>query len=131
MALIFGADFFHTLASMPDDSLTYSSTAGQHEGTTILKIEGPLKLTTMFTFQGEFRTMTPKVLIVDLSDSPYMDSAGLGVLMNYYVSAQNHGRRILLAGVNERIEALLELTKVNGILKSYPTVEAAEASLSA
>ncbi len=73
--------------------------------------------------------MTPKVLIVDLSDSPYMDSAGLGLLMNYYVSAQNHGRKILLARVNERIEALLELTKVDGILKSYPTVEAAEADL--
>jgi len=73
--------------------------------------------------------MTPKVLIVDLSDSPYMDSAGLGLLMNYYVSAQNHGRKILLACVNERIQALLELTKVDGILKGYPTVEAAEASL--
>ena len=114
---------------MPDDSLTYSSAAGQLEGTTILKIEGPLKLTTMFTFQVEFRAMNPKVLIVDLSDSPYMDSAGLGVLMNYYVAAQADGRRILLACVNERIASLLELTKVDGILKSYPTVEAAEASL--
>jgi anti-anti-sigma factor len=114
---------------MPDDSLTYSSTAGQHEGTTILKLDGPLKLATIFSFQGEFRAMTPQVLIVDLSNSPYMDSAGLGLLMNYYVSAQNHGRKILLACVNERIHALLELTKVNGILKSYPTVEAAEASL--
>lgn len=114
---------------MPDDSLTYSSTAGQHEGTTILKIVGPLKLATMFTFQVEFRAMNPKVLIVDLSDSPYMDSAGLGVLMNYYVAAQADGRQLLLACVNERIASLLELTKVDGILKSYPTVEAAEASL--
>jgi anti-anti-sigma factor len=114
---------------MSDDSLTYSSTAGQQEGTTILKLDGPLKLATIFSFQGEFRAMTPNVLIVDLSDSPYMDSAGLGLLMNYYVSAQNHGRKILLAGVNERIKALLELTKVHAILQSYPTVEAAEASL--
>ena len=114
---------------MPDENLTYSSTAGQHEGTTILKLEGPLKLATIFAFQGEFRAMTPKVLIVDLSDSPYMDSAGLGLLMNYYVSAGNHGRKILLACVNERIHALLQLTKVDEILKSYPTVEAAEASL--
>jgi anti-anti-sigma factor len=129
MPLIFDADFFHTLAGMPDDSLSYSSTAGQHEGTTILKLDGPLKLATMFEFQGQFRAMTPQVLIVDLSDSPYMDSAGLGLLMNYYVSAQNHGRKILLACVNERIQALLELTKVDGILKGFPTVEAAEASL--
>jgi anti-anti-sigma factor len=129
MPFIFGPDFFHTLAGMPDDSLTYSSTAGQLDGTTILKLDGPLKLATMFEFQGAFRAMKPKVLIVDLSDSPYMDSAGLGVLMNFYVSAQSDGRRILLACVNQRIASLLELTKVDGILTMYPTVEAAEASL--
>jgi hypothetical protein len=30
--------------------------------------------------------------------------------------------------VNDRVAALLEMTKVQGVLKSYPTVEAAEAS---
>jgi anti-anti-sigma factor len=69
------------------------------------------------------------VLILDLSGTPYMDSAGLGLVMNYYVSAQNHGRKLLLAGVNERVASLLEMTKVQDVLTSFPSVGEAEASL--
>ena len=114
---------------MRDDPLSYTFAAGRSEGTTILKLDGPLTLTTMFGLQDEMRAATPQVLIMDLSGMPYMDSAGLGLLMNYYVSAQNFGRKLLLAGVNERVDSLLEMTKVKGILTSFATVEEAEASL--
>ena len=95
----------------------------------ILKLVGPLTITTMFGFQNELRAMTPQVLIVDLSETPYMDSAGLGLIMNSHVSAEDHQRKLLLAAVNERIKALFEMTKVSGVLQVFPTVEAAEASL--
>ena len=109
--------------------MTYSSTPGTHEGTTILKLLGPLTLSTIFGFQNEFRTMKPKVLILDLSETPYMDSAGLGLIINYVVGAQDEGRKLLLAGVNDRIKALFEMTKVQAVLKCFPTVADAEASL--
>ena len=37
--------------------------------------------------------MQPEALIVDLTDCTYMDSAGLGLIMNYYVSAQGKGHK--------------------------------------
>jgi anti-anti-sigma factor len=114
---------------MLDDPLIHNFTPGKNDGTTILKLVGPVTLSTIFGFQNEFRANTPKVMIVDLSECPYMDSAGLGLLMNYYVSAEHHGRKLLLVGVNHRIAAMLEMTKVQGVLKSFPTVEAAEVSL--
>jgi anti-anti-sigma factor len=114
---------------MLEQPLTYSFTPGKNDGTTILKLVGPLTLSTMFGFQNEFRAKTPQVMIVDLSESPYMDSAGLGLLMNYYVSAESHGRKLLLAGANERITAVMQMTKVDKILKNFPTVDAAEAGL--
>jgi anti-anti-sigma factor len=114
---------------MLDQPLTHSFTPGKSEGTTILKLVGPLTLSSIFGFQNEFRSHTPQVMIVDLSESPYMDSAGLGLLMNYYVSAESHGRKLLLAGTNERIDSLLEMTRVHKVLKTFPSVEAAEASL--
>ena len=80
----------------------------------ILKLVGPLTISTMFGFQNAFRSATPQVLIVDFSETPYMDSAGLGLIMNYYVSAADHGRKLLLAGINERIKALMEMTKGSG-----------------
>ena len=109
--------------------LTYTLRDGRSDGMTVLALAGPLTLSTLFSFQNEFRAMKPKVLILDLSGTPYMDSAGLGLIMNYYVSAQDSGRKILLACVNERVQALLQMTKVDGVLKSFRTVEEAEASL--
>jgi anti-anti-sigma factor len=114
---------------MRDEPLTYSFADGQGEGTMVLKLVGSLTLSTMFGFQDEFRAATPQVMILDLSETTYMDSAGLGLIMNYYVSAEDHGRKLLLAGVNERVKALLEMTRVQGVLRSFPTVESAEASL--
>jgi anti-anti-sigma factor len=111
------------------DEMTYSYTPGQREGTMILRLLGPLTLSTMFGFQNEFRAMEPKVLVLDLSETPYMDSAGLGLIMNYFVGAEGHGRKLLLAGVNERVKALFVMTKVQDVLKSFPTVEDAESSL--
>jgi anti-anti-sigma factor len=111
------------------DEMTYRYSPGQREGTMILRLLGPLTLSTIFGFQNEFRAMEPQVLILDLSETPYMDSAGLGLIMNYYVGAEDHGRKFLVAGVNERVKALFVMTKVQGILKSFPIVEDAEASL--
>ncbi len=105
---------------MLDEPLVHTYAAGKKDGTTILKLVGPLTLSTMFGFQNEFRSQTPQVMIVDLSESPYMDSAGLGLLMNYYVSAEHNGRKILLAGANHRIVAMLEMTKVNSVLRTSP-----------
>ena len=115
---------------MPDAPLTYTLKPGLREGTEILKLDGQLTLTTMFGLQNELRGMKPPVLILDLSGSAYMDSAGLGVVLNQHVSAQRDGRKFLIAGVNHRILALMQMTRVDAVLSLFPTVEAAEDSLS-
>jgi anti-anti-sigma factor len=63
---------------------------------------------------------------MDLAAVPYMDSAGLGVIMNYYVSSQNGGRKFLVTSVNQRIRALLEMTTVDTVLHLCDSVETAQ-----
>ena len=116
---------------MRDEPLTVTAQSGLHEGTTILVLRGPLTLQNTFDFQKDLAQHKPALLILDLTESPYMDSAGLGLLMNVHVSAEKNGRRLLLAGANHRITALLETTKVNQILKNYATAADAEASVPA
>ena len=114
---------------MRDEPLTFTITPGRREGSTILRLVGPLTLGNLFPFQKEFRALKPQALLVDLKETPYMAAAGLGVLMNYYVAAEKEGRRLLLVAVNTRIAALLTMTNVHALLKTYPTVEGAEAAL--
>ena len=128
-AVIFCREGFHTLTNMRDEPMSYSFTPGKSEGTTVLKLVGPLTITTMFGFQNELRANTSQVLIVDMSEVPYMDSAGLGLIMNSHVAAQDHSRRFMLAGVNERVMALCDMTKVSKVLTCFPSVDSAEASV--
>ncbi|RSL15073.1 anti-sigma B factor antagonist [Edaphobacter aggregans] len=112
---------------MSDQALTYSSSETGREGFVLMKLVGPLVLPNIFSLQTELKTNKPPVMIFDLSEVPYMDSAGIGVLINYYVSAEKNDRRMALVGVNERVDALLVLTKVQALLRKFPTVEEAVA----
>ncbi len=114
---------------MRDEPLVMTAAPGHSPGVTVLTLKGPLTLQNMFGFQQQIQEYKPQVLILDLTESQYMDSAGLGAIMNCFVSAQKAGRTLLLAGANERISALLESTKVHTVLKNYPTASEAETSL--
>jgi anti-sigma B factor antagonist len=115
---------------MPDEPLTFTATSGHKAGTTILKVAGPITLSTMFPLQAELRTLRPPVLIIDFTDVPYIDSAGIGLFPSYFISAQDEGRNLLLAGLNHRVAAILGHTKIDTMINTFPSVGAAEASLS-
>jgi anti-anti-sigma factor len=106
--------------------MSYTQRPGKREGVEILSLSGPFTLGNMFQLQRALQQMTPSYLIFDLSNVPYMDSAGLGLLVNSFVSAQKNGRKIAVAGAAPRIMALLEMTKLDNLLPLYPTAEAAE-----
>jgi anti-sigma B factor antagonist len=114
---------------MQDAPLTYIRAAGERQGLVVIKLTGPLTLRNIFQFQQDLVVGPPELAVFDLNEVPYMDSAGIGVLINYYVSAQKHGRRMALANANERIAALLDLTKVRDLLRSFPSVAEAEANV--
>jgi anti-anti-sigma factor len=107
--------------------MTFTQRSGSRDGVEILSLSGPFTLGNMFQFQRVLQQTTPPYLIFDIAKVPYMDSAGLGLLVNAYVSAQKHGRKIAVAGAAPRIMALFEMTRVDNLLPLYPTAEAAEA----
>ena len=95
-------------------------------GVKILSLDGPLTLNTLFEFQDVVRKDQTGGLIIVLEDVPYMDSAGLGAILSAFASCQRHGRKFALACVSERVMALLRVTKVDGLVPRFATVEAVE-----
>ena len=113
---------------MADAPMTYTRRPGTTEGAEILSLSGPFTLGNIFQFQRDLQDIKPAYLIFDIAQVPYMDSAGLGLLVNFYVSAQKHGRRMAVAGAAPRLKTLFEMTRVDGLLRLYPTVADAEAA---
>lgn len=112
---------------MTDQPMTYSRRPGSREGVEVLSLTGPLTLHNIFQLQRDLHEIKPAFLIFDLAQVPYMDSAGLGLLMNFYISAQKNGRRMAVAGATPRVKTVFEMTRVDSLLKLYPTVDEAEA----
>ena len=96
-------------------------------GTRILTLVGPLTLMNLFEIQAELRAgHLPKLSILDLSGVPYMDSAGMGLIVNHYVHCENQGSRMVVVGVSPRVHELFKITKVDAIIPQALTVELAE-----
>jgi anti-sigma B factor antagonist len=102
---------------------------GSREDVRIMKLTGPFTLADVFDFQAEVRKDPPRVLILDLTDVPYMDSASLGSILGVHVSFQKDGRHYAMVGVSDRLKTLFKVAGVDGLLSIYPSVSQAEAEL--
>ncbi len=112
---------------MSDAPFTFHRRSGGQGGIAVLTLKGPLTLPHIHAFERELAMDKPALMIFDLTDVTYMDSAGIGVLINYSISAEKNRRRVALVGVNERVDALLELSKARTMLRKFATIEEAEA----
>jgi anti-anti-sigma factor len=66
-------------------------------------------------------------LIVDLAEVQFMDSSGLAVLISGLKAARLAGGDLRIARPNDQARLLFELTRLDQILRLYPTVEEARA----
>jgi len=94
-------------------------------GTTVLRLHGPLLLGNFFPLQTMVRADNSDLLIIDVADMPYIDSAGIGCLVGAHVSRENSGRKMVLVGANERLVNSLRVTKVEQLFVLVPTIEQA------
>jgi anti-anti-sigma factor len=75
------------------------------------------------TFELEPEAEDSAVHILDLTEVPYMDSAGLGMIVSHYVRCQGKGIRLFAAGVSPRVLQLLEMTKTEDLFPRVASVE--------
>lgn len=113
---------------------------GKAPGTVIFRLTGPftardmygsltpVALEHMLNFQSTPDEVRPAVNILDLTAVPYMDSKGLGMVVNHHVSCQGKGVRLVVAGATPRVLELFAMTKVDTILSLCPTIEVADIS---
>ena len=66
-----------------------------------------------------------KKVIVDLSKIELTDSAGIGMLMMCHGTAVGAGAAMRIAGANERVMAVLRLTRVNETLALFGSTQEA------
>ena len=115
---------------------TIERNEGKTTGTVIFRLTGPFTARDMHaslspsalrnTFEPEEDGGQDALHILDLTEVPYMDSAGLGMIVSHYVRCQGRGVRLVAVGVGPRVVQLFELTKVDKFFQRFGTVEDAD-----
>jgi len=113
------------------DEIQIQRTPGSGTDVSILTLTGPLTIATLFDFQTALREPDLKSTIIDFSAVPYMDSAGLGVVLSHWAHTQRHGSKFALVAMSDKVRVLLEMTGVAKLLPMYSTVADAERAFSA
>jgi anti-anti-sigma factor len=93
---------------------------------TVFRFSGPFTARDMYSTMSPdaFRDILesvpgdeqPAVYIFDLTEVPYMDSHGLGMLVRHYVRCQSKGIRLSITGMSPRVQELFKITKMESVL---------------
>jgi len=64
-------------------------------------------------------------LVVDFAETAFIDSTGLGAVISGLKSARQAGGDLKIARVTGQVGVVLQLTNLDRVFRSYPTVEEA------
>jgi anti-sigma B factor antagonist len=111
-------------------SPSFSALLSEVQGVTVLRVSGELDLHSAPLFQEALeRAVTAaeraegpasRVLVVDLSEAEFMDSAGISTLIRSTQRFQDSGGEIRLAVLGGEVLRLLEVTGLDEALRVYP-----------
>ncbi len=69
-----------------------------------------------------------KNIIIDMSDVKFVNSSGIGNIVRGFTTVKEAGGNLKLAGVTDKIDGLLSITKLNSVFEQFPSVEEAAKS---
>ena len=94
----------------------------------VLPLKGEIDLHVSPTVTASLNAMIarkPKRLVVDLSEVTYMDSAGLAALIEAMQKVEGYGGKFLLAGLQETVRSIFEISRLDQVFQIFPDVDAA------
>lgn len=94
-------------------------------GTLIARLTGKLSLETVNSFLQEARPISAEKLVLDMSGVSFLDSAGVGALVQLFVHRRNQSQKVALAALTTQGNAVLQVAGLTRLLPVFATVEEA------
>lgn len=67
----------------------------------------------------------PKKLVLNMTDVGYMDSSGVGTLVELLRRVNGYKGKLALVNLSQRVKSVFEITKLDKFFSIYPTEEQA------
>jgi len=95
-------------------------------GTVVAQLTGKLSLETVNRMLQELRAATADKLVLDMSGISFLDSAGVGALVQLFVHRRSKGQKFALAALTQQGTAVMQVSGLVKLLPNFPTVEQAK-----
>lgn len=98
----------------------------------VVEVGGELDMDTVPQLQDVLREVADdgaRQVVLDFADVTFMDSSGLGLLVDWDKMLRERDGRLCLAAVQQPVWTVLVLSAVDQVVEVYDTVAAAEADM--
>ena len=96
-----------------------------NNGSIVVKLTGKLTLETVGTFLQEMRQVQTDKLVLDMGGVTFLDSAGVGGLVQLFVSRRGQSKRLHVANLTAQGTAIMQVAGLTKLLPIFATVEEA------
>ncbi len=97
----------------------------QIDGLKIIKLSGQVRISTQNEFKDFFDSLVKdngkESVIVNMDGVGYMNSAGIGIIVDSYKRFKEQDGRMVLCNLASDIKKLFEVTKLNKFIEIYTT----------
>jgi anti-sigma B factor antagonist len=94
----------------------------------VLALKGEIDLHVSPVITASLQSMVkkkPKRLVVDLSKVNYIDSSGLATLIETMQNVEEYGGKFALAGLQENVRTIFEISRLDQVFQIFPDADAA------
>lgn len=98
---------------------------------TVVELSGDICILQTDTLRKAFEPVVarrPGCVILDMAKLVFINSLGLGALIEFRFSLAQHGAKVHLAGASDRIAEIFRQTRLAELFPMYPTAEDAIAA---
>jgi len=89
---------------------------------TVIRLDGKLSLETVHNFIQTMRSEPAAQLILDMSGVSFLDSAGVGALVQIFVHRRSQGQSFGLTGLTKQGSAVIQVAGLTKLLPIHGTV---------
>ena len=110
---------------MQHSHLELERAAGSDGDRLILQLKGNLSLETVHNFIQTVRPEPAAHLILDMDQVSFLDSAGVGALVQLFVHRRNVGKSFALTRLSKQSNAVMQVAGLTKLLPIHASVEEA------
>jgi anti-sigma B factor antagonist len=99
--------------------------SGTNGSQAVMRLNGRLSLETVHNFIQTLRPEAAAHLILDLGGVSFLDSAGVGALVQLFVHRRSQGKTFALTGLTKQSGAVIQVAGLTKLLPIHASVEEA------